>query len=164
MAVRLAARLLPFKPAGLGDILQGLRRFAAAMDWISVALAEAARRLLRTEGATLLVPTGYHQRAIELSLAISDGIPKLIREPNVIIHEEDSIIVSGQCQLGGEAPNSEICWITSDNVELDSLWSNWIIHIQDLMVAGYPACVGCGGPGSEGVWDETASRARMRVN
>ena len=133
------------------------------MDWISVALAEAARRLLRTEAAILVVPEKYYQQAIELSLAISDGIPKLIREPIIRVHENNSILVESQCQLGGNPPGLEICWVPIDEDDLESVWARWSIQIHDLMVAGYPGCSGCGGPGSEGPWDETASRARVRV-
>ena len=49
--------------------------------------------------------------ALELSLAISDGIPKLIREPTVALGTDDSIQVEGISQLGGEEPSLSVCWV-----------------------------------------------------
>jgi len=134
------------------------------MDAMTPCIAEAARRLLRTEGTSLIVPEAMMNDALELSLSISDGIPKLIREPTVLTGSDNQIVVEGLSQLGGEEPPLSICWIPTDSSDLESMWVRWTQQIRDLMVAGYPGCVGCGGPGSEGEWDETASRARTRVN
>ena len=134
------------------------------MDAMSPSLAEAARRLLRTEGTHLIVPQSLENEANELSLEISDGIPKLIREPHVSVGRDGEVIVTNLCRIGGEEPEVEICWIPATTENLDQIWGYWIAQIRDLMVAGYPGCTGCGGPGSEGDWDELASRARMRVN
>ena len=134
------------------------------MDAMTPCIAEAARRLLRTEDTSLIVPEAPLNEALELSLSISDGIPKMIREPTVSIGSENQIEVEGLSQLGGEEPSLAICWIPTTTFDLETIWSRWTQQIRDLMVAGYPGCVGCGGPGSEGKWDETASRARTRVN
>ena len=32
-------------------------------------------------------------------------------------------------------------------------------QVVDLLEAGYPGCVGCGGPGAEGDWNEEVRRA-----
>ena len=164
MAGRKYATTIPFRPTGLADILQGFRLFARSMDAMSPSLAEAARRLLRTEGTHLIVPKSLENEANELSLEISDGIPKLIREPHVSVGRDGEVIVTNLCRIGGEEPEVEICWIPATSENLDQIWGYWIAQIRDLMVAGYPGCTGCGGPGSEGDWDELASRARMRVN
>jgi hypothetical protein len=95
-----------------------------------------------------------------LSLAISDGIPKMIREPTVV-EGGPAIVIEGLAQLAGEAPGIEICWVPGSSEEL---WARWIRQVSDLIAAGYPGCVGCGGPGSEGPWDEVASRARTGAN
>ena len=134
------------------------------MDAMTPCIAEAARRLLRTEGTSLIVPGALLDEAIELSLSISDGIPKLIREPTVTMGSENQIVVEVLSQLGGEEPPLSICWIPTTTFDLETIWSRWTLQIRDLMAAGYPGCVGCGGPGSEGKWNETASRARTRVN
>ena len=134
------------------------------MDAMTPCIAEAARRLLRTEDTSLIVPEALLNEALELSLSISDGIPKMIREPTVSIGSENQIEVEGLSQLGGEEPSLSICWVPTTTFDLEKIWSLWTQQIRDLMSAGYPGCVGCGGPGSEGKWDETASRARTRVN
>ena len=133
------------------------------MDAMSPSIAEAARRLLRTEDTTLFVPHALLAAANELSLEISDGIPKLIREPKVTVGPEHQISVANLCQIGGDEPGLEICWIPTPPESLEKMWAVWTAQIRDLMVAGYPGCTGCGGPGSEGDWKEMASRARMRV-
>ena len=134
------------------------------MDGMSLCIAEAARRLLRSEDTSLVVPASLFDAASKLSLDISDGIPKMIREPKVTIGQDDLVIITGLVQIGGDEPNASICWIPNPEKSLQNLWEKWVVQIHDLMVAGYPGCVGCGGPGSEGVWDELASRARTRVN
>jgi len=134
------------------------------MDAMSLCIAEAARRLLRTEGTTLVVPNTLFDAALKLSLDISDGIPKMIREPSVSVGSEKQIEIVGLAQIGGAEPNQSICWVPAPNNTLQNRWRDWVAQIHDLMAAGYPGCVGCGGPGSEGVWDELASRARTRVN
>ena len=164
LALRKPARTIPFGPTGLADILQGFRLFAGSMDVMAPSIAEAARRLLRTEGATLFVPENLLDEGNKLRLAISDGIPKLIHEPLIAKGTNDRILVENLCQIGGGEPDTDICWIPTAPESIVRLWSIWVAQIHDLMVAGYPGCSGCGGPGSEGEWDEMASRARMRVN
>ena len=134
------------------------------MDAKTPCIAEAARRLLRTNGTSLIVPEDLFEEALQLSLAISDGIPSLVREPTVSIGLPGRIEVEDLSLIGGEEPSMTICWVPTTPDSLHSLWRRWSIQIHDLMTAGYPGCVGCGGPGSEGIWDETASRARTRVN
>ena len=129
------------------------------MDGKTPALAEAARRLLRTEGCVLTVPAALLGEARSLALAISDGIPKMIREPCIV--EGATVEVAGLLRIAGEAPPLEVAWVPGT---LPELWPRWTKQIHDLIAAGYPGCVGCGGPGAEGPWDETASRARASVN
>ena len=88
----------------------------------------------------------------------------MIREPSVTVGSEMLIEISGLAQIGGAEPNQSICWVPTSPITLQNRWQDWVTQIHDLMAAGYPGCVGCGGPGSEGVWDELASRARARVN
>ena len=134
------------------------------MDGMSLCIAEAARRLLRTENTTLIVPESLFESAQQLSLEISDGIPKLIREPTVVIGDKNCVEVSGLVHIGAIEPDAEICWVPTSQYSVAKIWEKWVAQIHDLMSAGYPGCVGCGGPGSEGEWDELASRARTRVN
>ena len=144
-------------------MLQGFRPLAVSMDGMSLCIAEAARRLLRTENTILIVPESLFEAGQQLSLEISDGIPKMIREPTVTIGENSNVEISGLAYIGPEEPDTTICWIPTSQLSVENVWQILVAQIHDLMVAGYPGCVGCGGPGSEGVWDELASRARTRV-
>jgi hypothetical protein len=130
------------------------------MDGKSVGLAEAARRLLRSEASVLAVPERLRREALDLALAISDGIPKMIREPTILTGAS-AVGVAGLFQLGGDAPALEVCWVPGS---VEELWPRWVRQVTDLIAAGYPGCVGCGGPGSEGPWVELASRALTRAN
>ncbi|MEC8926963.1 MAG: hypothetical protein VYB17_01730, partial [Candidatus Thermoplasmatota archaeon] len=114
------------------------------MDAKTPCIAEAARRLLRTEDTSLFVPENLLDEAQQLSLAISDGLPSLIREPTVAIGPSDQIHVDGLFLIGGEEPNPTVCWIPSTSETLRSVWERWIAQIHDLISAGYPGCVGCG--------------------
>ena len=75
------------------------------MDVMSPSIAEAARRLLRTEDTTLFVPHALLAAANELSLEISDGIPKLIREPNVTVGPEHQITLPIYVRLVAMSPD-----------------------------------------------------------
>jgi hypothetical protein len=37
----------------------------------------------------------------------------------------------------------------------------FVEHVEDLLDAGYPGCIGCAGPGAEGEWDEISQRAKF---
>ena len=65
----------PIQTNGLGRHPSRVPSLRSDMDAMSPSIAEAARRLLRTEDTTLLVPHRLLNAANELSLEISDGIP-----------------------------------------------------------------------------------------
>ena len=47
----------------------------------------------------------------------------------------------------------DICWVpTPILVSLKE-------QVLDLLAAGYPGCIGCGGPGSEEEWNESLRRS-----
>ncbi len=138
------------------------------MDEKTPCIAEAARRLLRTEGCTLEIPSSLSISANELALHISDSLPSLLRHPDVSSEVDWTFVcikAGGELitRIGGHEPPIDACWIQDTGEGVDNLWSRFIKNVSDLLIAGYPGCVGCGGPGSEGIWDETASRARTRV-
>ena len=43
-------------------------------------------------------------------------------------------------------------------METENGWAAISAVASDLSDAGYPGCLGCGGPHTEGEWDETSSR------
>ena len=117
-------------------------------------LREAARRFLREDGCTLSVPQEYEKRAWALVQKISDNVPSKLDLPDVTIGE---LRVVGLAQIGGMKPGMEICWVP------DSNFSDFEEQVLDLLEAGYPGCIGCGGPGSEGEWNEPLRRAEIEA-
>jgi hypothetical protein len=132
----------------------------------SSSLAEAARRLLRTDGCTLEVPARMRPEAERLALAISDALPSLLCEPVVLSDTESATPWTCICiradegllaRLGGDEPGLEACWVP-DASDLDFLWVRFTRLVNSLLEAGYPACEGCAGPEADAPWDERARR------
>ena len=117
-------------------------------------LREAARRFLREDGCTLSVPQEYEDRAWDLVQKISDKVPAKLDLPDVAIGE---LSVVGLAQIGGMMPEIDICWVR------DSNFTGFEEQVLDLLEAGYPGCIGCGGPGSEGEWNESLRRAEIEA-
>jgi|TARA_B100000287_G_scaffold128271_1_gene120281 hypothetical protein len=112
-------------------------------------LREAARRFLREDGCTLSVPEGLENDAWEIVQLIADHVPSKIDLPKVITGK---LAVVGLAQIGGQEPNLEICWVPNCG------WNEFSEQILDLLEAGYPGCIGCGGPGAEEEWNEEFRR------
>ena len=112
-------------------------------------LREAARRFLREDGCTLSVPEGLEKDAWEIVQLIADHVPSKIDLPNVVTGE---LAVIGLAQIGGREPPIEVCWVP------DCGWEEFSEQILDLLEAGYPGCIGCGGPGAEEEWNEEFRR------
>ena len=117
-------------------------------------LREAARRFLREDGCTLSVPQEYEDRAWDLVQKLSDKVPAKLDLPDVAIGE---LSVVGLAQIGGIKPEIDICWVP------DSNFTDFEEQVLDLLDAGYPGCIGCGGPGSEGEWNEPLRRAEIEA-
>ena len=115
-------------------------------------LREAARRFLKEEGCELSVPKKYSKQAWGLVQSISDHIPARLLLPVVV---EGEIMVRGLFQIGGDEPSMITCWIP------DATWEDFSEQVLDLLEAGYPGCVGCGGPGAEGEWNEAVRRRQF---
>jgi hypothetical protein len=115
-------------------------------------LREAARRFLRTEGCNILVPKEHETDAHKIIQLISDYIPERLELPLVKIGILSS---EGLFQIGGLEPDIAICWVP------EATWSDFEEQVIELLQAGYPGCVGCGGPGAEGEWNEVLRRKKM---
>ncbi|MBT61072.1 MAG: hypothetical protein CMA63_05930 [Euryarchaeota archaeon] len=63
--------------------------------------------------------------------------------------------------IGMKEPKKNTCWIKKDVVEG---WKLLMETTHELLKAGYPGCLGCGGPHSELPWDEEKSRQRIQNN
>ncbi len=115
-------------------------------------LREAARRFLREDGCTLSVPGELEKDAWEIVQLIADHVPSKIDLPKVVTGE---LAVIGLAQIGGLEPPIEVCWVP------DCGWEEFCEQILDLLEAGYPGCVGCGGPGAEEEWNEEFRRRQF---
>tara|TARA_B110000037_G_scaffold187730_1_gene218531 strand:+ start:329 stop:775 length:447 start_codon:yes stop_codon:yes gene_type:complete len=126
------------------------------------ALREASRRILRLKEIRITIPTEYHSITNEMILGLGEKQPSRLTFPQITegpdiavemltLEEELNGIIM---QISHDEPDSEILWIKGDNI----LWLDIIDSCEDLLSAGYPGCVGCGGPNSEQKWNESNQR------
>jgi hypothetical protein len=115
-------------------------------------LREAARRFLKADGCVLQVSIDNVTDAHKVVQAIADNIPSKINLPTII---EGELGVDGLFRIGGDEPSLKSCWVPGGTYE------EFEEQVFDLLEAGYPGCVGCAGPGAEGVWDEKSRRANF---
>ena len=125
-------------------------------------LREAARRLLRCQGGTLYIPRKWISDAEGLVLKVSDLVPSKIVAPKIESVSGEHISYTNDEDLnfhiGIDEPDLSYCWIKADMSETGHCWDDFSLMVIKLASAGYPGCVGCGGPGSEGPWDEKTAR------
>ena len=115
-------------------------------------LREAARRFLREDGCTLSVPEGLEKDAWAIVQMIADHVPSKLDLPKVVNGE---LAIIGLAQIGGLEPPLDICWVPNCG------WSEFSEQVVDLLKAGYPGCIGCGGPGAEEEWNEEVRRGQF---
>ena len=115
-------------------------------------LREAARRFLREDNCVLILPEKYIESGWEIVQAISDNIPSRIEFPEI---KPGEFQITGIAHFGQTQPSIDICWVP------DCSWEDFKIQVLDLLEAGYPGCVGCGGPGSEEEWNEQSRRSQF---
>ena len=125
-------------------------------------LREAARRILRCKGGSIYVPSAFFPEAEKLILTISDLVPSIV-EPPVICYSEGANITYTNLEnenfsIGAEEPDLTYCWVNASQSDIRKSWEDFRIMVTSLASAGYPGCIGCGGPGSEGQWDEISAR------
>ena len=121
-------------------------------------LRELARRILRSRGVIIRHPSEVEVPS-ELSLEISDLAPSLHFGLESKVHSDTEIVVSLIGEDGGsigmKEPNISQVWIPMEN---NVGFSELIEQVLKLAAAGYPGCVGCGGPDAEEMWDENSIR------
>jgi hypothetical protein len=133
------------------------------MDAVRASLSEAARRLLRTDGCTLEVPEEFTEQANALALHISDTLPSLVREPEVLSEDgwtyfcirSDGELIA---RIGGPEPAITVCWIPTRRGDCGEPWRIFQQLVHDLIEVGYPGCIGCAGPAATEPWVEAAMR------
>jgi hypothetical protein len=130
------------------------------------ALREASRRILRLKEIKIIIPKEYHSITNEMTLGLGEKQPSRLTFPQItegpaiavemLTQEEelDGIII----QISHNEPDPDILWIKGDNI----LWLDIMDACEELLSAGYPGCVGCGGPNSEQKWNESNQRIVTR--
>ena len=124
-------------------------------------LREAARRLLRSEGGILYLNRSIKDDAIKMMLKISDIVPSKVSFPELSYIESQEILLEcpgNNFYIGEEEKSEEYCWVKSHKSETGDSWADFSEMVLELVMAGYPGCIGGGGPGSEEIWDESRSR------
>ncbi len=126
------------------------------------AIYELARRILRSNGVKIVHNGQLTSEIEQLRIELSDSAPNIIFGIDSVIEDTEDIFFENQNSKDGviseRKPESiEIVWIVGNNMDV---WNDLRKKIVELGNAGYPGCIGCGGPGSNEVWDEVASRAR----
>lgn len=129
------------------------------------AVREAARRILRTTSVRLAVIGQHLSDAHGLVAAIAEANPAQLRLPEVV--ESDTNLI-----VDAETGQTLVTWSKTPNLDpvLFQLTGPRGVTVDDvfsmaygLVEAGYPGCLGCGGPGLEAPWDELAWRTRQNT-
>ena len=130
---------------------------------------ESARRVLRLESILFKLPHELKSTFQKLCDEISNYIPTRLVFPKAefgdfvsieikLLEPEidltDTIVVIGMIE-----PDEKVCWIESEIIQG---WKWLLESCQDLLEAGYPGCVGCGGPNSEEPWNELDYRSKRK--
>jgi hypothetical protein len=130
------------------------------------ALREASRRILRLKEIKIIIPKEYHSITNEMILGLGEKQPSRLTFPQItegpaiaveMLTQEEEL--DGRIiQISHNEPDSDILWIKGDNI----LWLDIMDACEELLSAGYPGCVGCGGPNSEQKWNESNQRIVTR--
>lgn len=127
------------------------------------AVREAARRILRTPRVIIELPEANMHLARDLVMAISDANPARLSLPElraaglpaVLDKDGDVPLVTWDPQRGTAAVLFQLIG------PLQVSFEEVAAMAHTLLEAGYPGCLGCGGPGLEDPWDEEAWRNRQ---
>ena len=132
------------------------------------ALREASRRILRLQEIQINIPKRFHSITNKMILELGEKQPSrllfpVIKESEFISIEmitEEEEHTGTIIQISLDEPELGIVWIYGD----DELWLDVLNSCEELLSAGYPGCIGCGGPNSEEKWDEANHRKISKKN
>ena len=157
----------------INGMLQDLRlhsRYMRMDDPLWPVVRESARRVLRIENISMKIPLELEEDFKILCDAISQNIPSRLIFPKVEYGEFQSIEIFEYNSdvedsekiiiIGMNEPEEMVCWIESEKFEG---WKWLLESCHDLLLAGYPGCIGCGGPNSEEIWNEFEFRSKRKL-
>ncbi len=130
-----------------------------------LALWEICRRTLKSEKLNFIIDDNLEVNIQDLNNKISDLAPTVLLDvrktkstnSNEIIIESNEVIIG---IISKQEPSRlDIIWIQNSP---KLFWIDFEMRIIKLVEAGYPGCVGCGGPGSEEIWNEQHNRFLSR--
>ena len=124
-------------------------------------LREAARRILRSQGGILYINRNKLHSVSELMLKISDMVPSKLDSPKIIYTDSEEVVFESfenNFSIGVKEKSLDYCWVKSLKSDSGEPWIDFTMMVIELATAGYPGCIGCGGPGSEEFWDEATLR------
>ena len=129
------------------------------------AVREFSRRILTEEGIQLISPPNFEEDHVNLLRMMSDKLPARLDFPELMFHDVDVMVVrqiynnkwEEIMRVGLEEPPADVLWIP---LEASKAWETVWLTLKELLEAGYPGCLGCGGPASEEPWDEAKNRLR----
>ncbi|MFQ3321700.1 MAG: hypothetical protein ACI9O1_000795 [Candidatus Thalassarchaeaceae archaeon] len=131
-----------------------------------LALWEICRRVLKSEKLNFIIDEQLDVNIQELNNKISDLAPTVLLDitKSKSTNSKEIIIENNEEIIGiiskHEPMRLEIIWIENSPI---LFWIDFEMRIVELVEAGYPGCIGCGGPGSEEAWDEEKNRISSRL-
>ena len=130
-----------------------------------LSLWEISRRALKSEKLKFSFDKGTKIDIQNLSNSISDSAPSIIIDikkdieginNQIMIFDEEKMIGL----ISEKEPDDIGCiWIPSG---AKTFWEDFERRILHLVEAGYPGCIGCGGPGKDDEWNEEENRIEFR--
>jgi len=132
------------------------------------ALREASRRILRLQQIRIQLPHKFHSITKNIIVRLGEKQPSRITFPilsecediSIEMVKEEEEFAGTIVQVSQYEPDLETVWIKGDN----DLWLDILNACEELLSAGYPGCIGCGGPNSEQKWDELEHRKIVDEN
>ena len=128
---------------------------------LELAMREWSRRFLRNSEILTKSTKDLSDKILNLHYYFNDKAPSQYSQIQQEIINEDSIYLYANNQLigqvGGEIRREMTSvYIPADDVSVE--WNHLERIILELIDAGYPGCVGCGGPDADEEWDENKNR------
>jgi hypothetical protein len=140
-------------------MLAGFRGFMQPNHPAWGAVREAARRLLRSDRIELHLPYDCVEQGVRLINHIMENNPRQVDIPTVREDDEPSIQSDGRLLVSWSDGRSLGTLLFPAEGAFAATMPHVLTMAHDLVEAGYPGCLGCGGPGIEDDWSEVKWRS-----